>query len=72
MCDYCEKGKTLAAKVVEVAKECFGSIVEYEDEYIVFIRGNTIRLGEKSDCQCIEAVGYAIINFCPMCGKELK
>ena len=71
MCDYCENEKVIVSNKVTEVKDCFGSKIEYEIEYITFIRGSYICVGDKDDCSCIDHTERKKINNCIMCGEKL-
>lgn len=83
-CEYCEKGKlnTLikSEKIGnmiwwsvghELKKEC---IDEVDNSVVLEIRCGQgyLRLGDRSDMQCIDHDEKIKIFYCPVCGRKLK
>ena len=79
MCKYCENEYFLLRKDI-ISKGSWGwggdiSIKESditEDEYVLFIDRGYLRFVDLDDCQCLEAGKKVKINFCPICGNEIK
>jgi len=72
MCEYCEKEKPIISKTInEATTDWGGELREYETEYIIFIRGNYLCIGDKEDCNCVDATTHEYINFCPICSRRL-
>lgn len=81
-CEYCEKDKVMLSQDY-IALSCWGwggpdfkiSAVEAEsdqDTYSLFIDRGYLRLVDRYDSQCLDHGAKIKINFCPICGKDLK
>jgi hypothetical protein len=78
MCEYCDDEKILI-KTQEISDTSFGwrtGSIKWEDvcydTNIIFVDRGFLRFAPIDDCQCLESGEKFKINFCPMCGKELK
>lgn len=83
MCKYCEEdafNTIIENKITIYADNIWGSVHVYDepdekDISVVFeIRCGSgyIRLGDRSDMQCIDHDRKIKINYCPMCGRKLE
>lgn len=83
MCKYCEDGafNTLIENEVEfLVANIWGKIHIWDEpdiqdmSVVMEIRNGAgyIRLGDRGEMNCIDHENKIQINFCPMCGKELK
>ena len=79
MCKYCENEKTMMQiKSVSAAMIEWCGITkarharDLEDDYGVFIDRGYLRLVDLDDCECLDHGKKLKINFCPVCGNEMK
>jgi hypothetical protein len=68
-CEYCNDKKQLLAK--DVPTVVFDTFTGDEEMQIIVDRGY-LRLGFSDDMQCMDHGEKIRINYCPMCGKDLK
>ena len=82
MCNYCKQSafNTLIEKyITEYATNIWGNFHKRDepienDESLVFemrCGSGYLRLGDRSEMQCIDHRYKFQINFCPMCGRKL-
>ena len=82
MCKHCEQGafNTLIEKhITEYATNIWGNFHKWDepienDMSLVFemrCGSGYLRLGDRSEMQCIDHGEKIKINFCPMCGRKL-
>lgn len=69
MCDFCEANKFLLTK--EVPDVVFGKYIDDLILAIIVDRGY-LRLVNTDDYECIDHGEKIKINFCPMCGMNIK
>jgi len=82
MCKYCEElafNTIIESNYIQYGYNVFGRVGIYatpqeEDNSVVFeMRCGVgyIRLGDRSDMNCIDSDNKIKIKFCPMCGRKL-
>lgn len=80
MCEFCGKEKTMMKKrVINPNQAAFCGDIKQEDilrfEYDVGVfldQRGYLRLADLEDCNCIEAGERIKVNFCPVCGSQIK
>ena len=74
MCEYCEEGK-YKTLIQDDEIYLIWDEVDYRDNSVIIQNRNGqgyIRLVDREDMDCLDHGGYIKINYCPMCGSELK
>lgn len=77
MCDYCEREKNIFK--FETLDDWIltwgGDITKESSEYsenTIFIDRGFLRLVDPLDCGCLDHGDKIVINFCPICGEQLR
>lgn len=71
MCKYCEGGKPILSKQINVDQPFYNTTVTYEKDYIVMIDRGFLRLADADDCQCLDHGEKIKITYCCMCGRKI-
>lgn len=69
-CEYCTKRKIMAKENLWIWSSYFQS-AELET-FGVFIENGYLRFGDVEDTECMDNTENIKINFCPICGLEIK
>lgn len=85
MCKYCENGLNTLIEDTKISNMIWWAVShdrraskedidEVDNSVCIQIRNEHgyIRIGDRSDMQCLDSDKLIRINFCPMCGREFE